>query len=956
MTIKNVISDLISLSGGDTVTVLEVPPGTGKTKNSIEVSVELAGKGSNVVFFLPTHASALTAFAYAVNAFYNTLYKSSNNLKKLPFIIYYEGVERYCPLYMYKDLYYKAIEYARRRWWIRRDEYERLKSMTPEEIMRVFGWSMVCRKLCPVFKLDVSVGKARIFVPKSFSELANQVLTGEAKSYIKDAVNNLAEMSKKGLVKYLKVYMNFDKGVFSGICVRVLLNKAVVKGLRRKVQVFFKGSLIIAPTSGVEFLLKSVVKKLNTMSKSGAGISTPIVILDEYDVYFYRPVLMPLFVFRWITFERNLAKKIIETFKNDYANGVPFDIDEATAAVAALVILERLIEIARRFAEDKDVSMIYTPVALVFDAVAEEVIDQYDRMVLPLRPRMLSLSSPERFTNDVAKWVEDYVNNNGIIFINPDDIKRNNLWYYLQLWEWMLITYCKRHNIPFLVPALFTFNGVEFGTCYLERYDKYASAAKWVFLLRKKGVPHPNTDKVRYVVAYRATQIYGRIIVPEKDRDRRYVMNVWVVSLMSFDCKFYTIFGQDTKLFMTSATGLPWGSDFFKTRSGLVCPLDLFTTSLISYLEKYRYPKAVYKKDRTEYVMEPMVPDPIKKRIVIAGPDAHLIMKYSEFGRVLPEPLPHLPSRDASEADPASLNRDLMPYSFRLAELIGHTWMALVTMPQNMNYNTAMMVLCQRKEVAVRMALEAITVSKGYGLKPVLQVCTEIKCVNPPQFDGRDYIADMLNFMKELKASHILVRLRKPGVRNEVRVYVTWFRSKLCRGVDLPDSDLLLYTLVVGSPFRPPSSIDFVAWNDNPLDQMEVYSKSGRLETQFLLRNTVTGTTSKIYLCIANQPVDISESINELIQAYGRSLRKAWSARSKGVKYITQLVMPAWLQNKFFYYAQLWMKEIFMVDVRLTIAESVKRGLERRKMKQQQAQKQDQQQQTDVANAQNDKA
>lgn len=149
MTLKDTISELISLSGKDTVTVLEVPPGTGKTKNSIDVSVELASKGSNILFFLPTHASALTAFAYAVNAFYE-LYKVTTNLKKLPFIIYYEGVERYCPLYIYKSLFYKALDYAKKRWWINRNEYERYKMLKPEEMMKIFGWSIVCRKICPV--------------------------------------------------------------------------------------------------------------------------------------------------------------------------------------------------------------------------------------------------------------------------------------------------------------------------------------------------------------------------------------------------------------------------------------------------------------------------------------------------------------------------------------------------------------------------------------------------------------------------------------------------------------------------------------------------------------------------------------------------------------------------------------------------------------------------------------
>lgn len=957
MTIKNVIAELISSSGGDTVTVLEVPPGTGKTKNGIDVSVEMAGKGSNILFFLPTHASALTAFAYAVNAFYS-LYKSTSNPKKLPFIVYYEGVNRYCPLYIYRSLFNRALDYARRRWWINRDEYERLRSLGPEETMRVFGWSIVCRKVCPIFKSDVNVGRARIFVPRSFSELSDQVLSGEAKMYVRDAVNALAEMSRNGLVRYLGVYMDFDNGVFRGICVRVLLNKAVVKGMRRKVQIFFKGSVIIAPTSGVEFLLKSVVKKLDTMSRSGAGVSKPVVILDEYDTYFYRPSVIPIFTIRWLEFERNLARKTVETFKSNYVNGVPFDVEEATAALLAFIILEQVISMAKSYVENRRIDMLSSSVSLVFDAIAEEIVDDAFNVIQPLRPRELAVMSPERFTDYMVRVLEDYVVRNGITFINPRDVKRDGIWYYLQLWEWMLIDYCRRHNIPYLVPALYSFTGAEFATAYLERNDRHISAAKWVFLVRKKGAPHPKTGLVKYVVAYRAYQSYGTVIIPEKTRETKSKLPVWVIYMISYDCKFYTLFGQDLKVFLTSATGIPWASDFFKSRSGLVSPFDAYGSCLIGYLERYKYPKAVYKKDRTEYVMVPMEPDPLKKKFVIVTSHFHFILKYAVHGRVSPEVLPHLPSRAEVEEDPFKLEQVLSNYSYNLSWLFSYVVRDLRKMPQDQNLNAALMVLCQRKDIAVRMALEAISIGRYFRFTPKLQVCTETKCVDPPSFK-RNYVEEMLKFMKEIKASHLLVRMKKHEFKNEVKVYVTWFRSKLCRGVDLPDDDILLYTLVVGSPYRPPSTIDFVAWDDKPLDALEVYGKAGRVEIQFTLRNSLTGTTSTIPLCIANQPVDISESINELTQAYGRALRKAWSARQRGIKYVTQLIIPYWLNNKFYGYSPLWMQEIFYIDVRLTIEKAIREGEKLMKLKeqqrqqaQQQAQNASQQQQTQQAQQQ----
>jgi len=939
MTLKDTISELISLAGNDTVTVLEVPPGAGKTLNSINVSVELASKGSNILFFLPTHASALTAFSYAVNAFYD-LYKTSSNLKKLPFIIYYEGVNRYCPLYIYKSLFYKALDYAKRRWWIKGSEYNRLKSLSPEEVMKTFGWSIVCRKICPIYKHNITVGNARIFVPKAFLELSKQVLTGEAKSYIKNAVNALAEMSKKGLVRYLRVYMNFDKGIFKGICIRILLNRAVVKGLKRRIHIFFKGSLIIAPTSSVEFLLKSVAKKLYTMYKSGAGVPQPILILDEYDTYFYRPVVMPVFTIRWLEFERDLANKFVEEFKNKYANNIPFDIDEATAAVTAYVILRRVRNMITEYFDTYDSDYLVQAGALIFDAVAEELIDCYGHDVQPLRPRILYLKNENRFTNDVVGMIEKYIKNNNITFINLNDI-RKNIWYYLQLWEWMLINYCKRNKIPYLVPALCTFTGTEFLTCYLERYDKHISVAKWAFLIRKKGTPHPKSGLVEYAVAYRVYQTYGTVIIPEKERETRTKLRVWTVYMISYDCKFYSLFGQDMKIFLTSATGIPWTSEFFLSRSGLARPLDPFTSALIRYLEPYKYPEAVHKPDRTDYIMLPRIPDPMRKKFIVSEPNFKFIMKYAVYGRVSPEVMPHLPPKYVVENEPHKLYEALYAYEDRLSDMIKDAIKMTRKLPPDQNYNACLLILCQRKDLAIRMALRSVSIARENYLSSKIQVCTETSCIDPPKFES-NYVSEMLKFMNENKASHLLVRLRRKTLSREIKIYVTWFRSKLCRGIDLPDSDIVTHTLVVGSPFRPPTTIDFVSWEDRVMDKFDVYGKAGRLERQFTLKNSWTGNTCSIPLCIAGQPVDMSESINELIQAYGRALRKCWTARDKGLKYVTYLLIPHWLQNKLNYYSPIWMQEILTIDITLAFLRAVKQG------KQQASQNNNQQQASQV--------
>lgn len=914
---KRFISDLIESAGGDTVVILEVPPGVGKTRYSIDVSVDMAAGGQSILFFLPTHASALTAFAYAVNEFY-TVFRSVRNPKTMPFIIYYEGVNRFCPIYMYRNVFEKAIEYARRRWWITRDEYEKLKTMGPEDAMRVFGWNIICEKVCPIFKSRISFKTERIFVPKSFTELENQIITGEGKVYIRSAVTYLSKLEKKKMVYRLGVYMNFDKGKFSGVCVRVLLNKAVVGYGKWRAQIYFRGCLIISPTSSVDYLVNTVVKRVNAIDKRGTVMPTPVIIIDEYDTYFYRPDHIPVFSSKWVGIERDLAESLINKFKADYAAGRKFDLDVATAAAAALVILDYVIDCSCRLLDNNELGFMHSPASLVFEVAAEELFDEVTLLpVPPLRSRSLILKSPEEFVEDVYKWVSKYVKQNGLFFINPYEVKKK-LTYLLNLWEYVITVECRKRGIPYLVPALYSTDGTSFGTGFIQRFDKYISCAKWVYLIRKKGCTNPKTKAVKYVITYKATKVTGVDIMRfENDRVKHVGKEGYVVSIATYDHRWYFLFNQEAMIFMTSATGLPWGSDFFRTRSGVINIFDRFGSTLISYLEGYRFPQPVHWRDRMEYSIEPVDnSNPLKKKILVVSPNIFFLMKYARRGRISAEPMNYLPSKEVSAKDPIALNKALSTYVFRFSHILSD--IIYTSSKMKVKYNMAAMLLTQRKDIAVYMTLGLLNMLRGSGkILTELYVCTETKCVKPPKFKG-PYVVEMLKFLRELRASHILLKLKFITTRKGVNIYITWFRSKLCRGVDLPDEDVVTHVMVVGSPFRPPSTIDYVIEN-KPLDQQEIYFKAGRLEIGFHLFNSRTGNWSSTKICIGNTPLDIAESINELIQAYGRGLRKCWRIKGE-FNYTVRLFIPSWLQYKFLYYAQLWMKEIFFMEIKLAMS------------------------------------
>lgn len=931
---KAYVKDLITDAYGRAV-VLEVPPGTGKTRYSVEAAIDLAYDNRvPVVIFLPTHASAQTAFVYAINYFHYLSLKERNE-RNLPVIVYYEGVNRFCPIYRDRDVYYKALDYAKRRRWISRTEYERLRALTPEGVMRIFGWSTVCKKVCPLYETSRFFFRERVFVPQSFRDVERQASSDGAKFYVRDAVKKLRELSSRGLVYRMRVKMDFDNGKFEGCCVRMLLTKALMVGpTGRKHQVFFRGIVIIAPTSAVEYLMYSVVDKVNNMIKKGALISFPAVILDEYDTYFYKPEVIPLFSLKWLEFEVELSSRVYTDAVNRYLSGKPFEADLATAAAVANAVLRHLSEYVKKYMEDKELMYALSPVSMIIEVAAEEAYNGIDE-VRPFEPRVVTLVSPRRFVeNDVIKILEKMVADEKLLFVDVDEVKKK-FWWYLQLWEYYVEVYGKSNRIPYLQPALLTSDGRVYETGAILRYDVYMSLAKWCYVMRNKAAVNPAKDRVAYATAYRvapaqprvrAVAVIRREVKKKKKKEEEkedenkkkyytllkevYYSKAYVVQMVSYDTRWYFVMSKDTITFMTSATGLPWDTPFTKTRWG-----TRSGKPLITFLDAYRLKdKAMYVWE-SRYTFESEDGHPLKKPIVVVGPDMFNMLEYAKLGRLQVEKATPLPTKDEVNADPSKLIKALHPYVSLLLYHINEIKYKLKE-PKERKFNPAIVAVAQRKWVAVQLALYMLSFEGGLDCKMKLEVCNEGGCVEPPKPKSWS-VADveLFKFLNSFRASHILVKMKFPFNEKVLKLYVTWFRSKMCRGVDVPDEDMVLHVVVVGSPFRPPSLLEPKEYIENVYDEKELYMVSGKLEICFHVKNNWTESVSSSEVCIAHMPIDISEAINELNQAVGRALRRSW--REENAYYVVRIHLPYWLMRKYLLYSQLWVREIYYYEFRM---------------------------------------
>lgn len=273
--------------------VLEIPPGVGKTYTLVRLAVEEASRRRTIIFALPNHQALQAAFSYAL-----VHYRSLERLvpdRRLPYIVYYAGTNRYCPFSSapdQEDMFARAVDQALGEGAIGEDEARLMQSLGLRGTDRILGRSTVCRKVCPVYREPLGLGKrARILVvPEAVRAVENPAPFEPGAPPPQNVKEAYEYFVRRGMIEVF--YPGIDPLTLrpSGRCIR----QALYKPVTGRAQIYMRGALILAPMQSLDYLARLVSSRVEALRRSGMIIPRPGIIVDEYDSYVYRPRPMRL--------------------------------------------------------------------------------------------------------------------------------------------------------------------------------------------------------------------------------------------------------------------------------------------------------------------------------------------------------------------------------------------------------------------------------------------------------------------------------------------------------------------------------------------------------------------------------------------------------------------------------------------------------------------------------------
>ncbi|RLI98370.1 MAG: hypothetical protein DRP00_02100, partial [Candidatus Aenigmatarchaeota archaeon] len=355
------------------VVTCEVPPGVGKTTATMEKALDRARNGITVIFALPNHTALLTAFSYAILSFTELMKKTP--MKKMPYIVYYEGINRFCPFFKRngEKLFKYALDYMLKKGFIDQILYDRLKDLSLSDVVSIYGTLFLCKYLCPIYKEQKHFNMEKIFATENVKNIESKAtpLAGEARSYIVEASEKLGTLEKNGLVAYITPKFDVGKKP-EGYCLRAILLKTV----KKKTQLVMKGALILTPVQAVDFIHSIIENRIKVLRSKGLPIPYPYVIFDEYDFYVYKPGKIPLFTLKYAEKELEIALKIIGEEKTKRLNGDPsFDWERLVAAMVAALVLKRLKKEYEKFKEECKARTSLAPAGSIANIFIEATVE-----------------------------------------------------------------------------------------------------------------------------------------------------------------------------------------------------------------------------------------------------------------------------------------------------------------------------------------------------------------------------------------------------------------------------------------------------------------------------------------------------------------------------------------------------------------------------------------------------
>ena len=888
---------------GNCVVAVECPPGYGKTLSAIEKALEYASNGNTVIYALPNHTSLLTGFAYAVTQYANMAKRLPK--QRLPYLVYYEGINRFCPFFSKggQKLFERALDYMLSHGYLDRVLYERVRDLPVGEVARIYGSMFVCKYLCPIYKLQKYFDKERIFASGNMAEverrLSSLALLSEVRDYVVKATEKLGALKKRGLVAFLAP--KFDGKEPGGYCLRAVLQKAVTT---RKTQIVMKGALILTPVQALDFLLTLVESKVSALRKRGLNIPYPYVILDEYDFYVYRPKKIPLFTVKYAEKELELAKEVVASEVSKKQSGDPsYDWERLVAGMVAYFVLQKLLGEYRAFKESSGGGIAPAGgIANVFAEAASEPVMGEGIVVPPFAPRKLIVEPVRAFINSLYDMLEQEHKEalqEGVFFYDPDDVRALGLKHFLALWENILVKEGRGKGLEFMAPALYKAYGNVYRVGY-TRYPRLVSVAKSVADLAT------STRRKFVTLFYRVIRTGRDVYADSKQGPRKVSKGGGLVVYGTYDPRFFRLLADETesRIILMSATGLPWYSQFYLTRSagegratrkGRHVASPVVTSAFKGFKFAVAADKSfMYLRAQGVYV----------RPIIAVSPNPSAIYGYVAHGSIVPAgELPILP-QGGSPNYIAELGKAVERYAHLAGRLIERI---IKGRPKDLGMHPAVFVLAQRKDVAATFLCALKALLRKVGAKADVCVGTDCTPVSRTLRERglKGSLSDMLKLVRELKASHFLLRFPIRGSGQEFRVFVTWVRSRMSRGVDLPSDTVAYAVMLVGSPYRPPESFDILP---------KAGAEASQRASQIAQKIYVGRFDSARAILLVHNPIDIAESVNEFVQACGRALRRAWAvtmSRGGRMAYRVAIVIPAFTRNKIYTYAPLWFRAIF---------------------------------------------
>jgi hypothetical protein len=888
------IKKAFEVSPGKVNVAVEVPPGVGKTYYGVKKALELAANGRVVIFALPNHQALITAFAYAVKHF-KELTKTLPK-RRWPYIVYYEGIERFCPLLRDPRAFNRALRWAKNNNMIDQDTYDLLSKLSAREAIGIYGSNTVCKKMCPVYNQQLNFNKEKIFVTRTVaaqSELVGLLSSKVEQSRVTEAMGILNELRVGGLVAELDPSID-ARGAPQGYCVRAVLQKALNK---KKTQLVMKGALILTPMQALEFILSVVISRIKLLRNRGLAIPMPLVIVDEYDSFVYKPNEVPIFSIHQIRAEKEIALEIIQEEADKRRSGDPdYNWERLVAALVAYRILSMLEEDYNEFMEnakskEENLNMGSSPANIIAECAATPLASS-EAVAPPFAPRRISFAKYQGLTAQLYDFLEqveeEKEEEEGLVFYDMDDVRSRGIKYFISLWENIVVVKAKEENRVFLYPALYrVFSNVyNIGYVYLDKHKSIAAAfARFISRLPRKSV------LVHYKVMTTRRKIYnsrGKLV----GEGGGYLLHA------IYDSKILSLLESDADVILMSATGLPWLSDFYATRSageGAVVYGRRFIASkrIMDVFSSMEEKERANVKTFSYYILKS---PHLSKDIAIIMLDDATRSSYASHGVIIPvRDLGLLPFSGGGSRYLVDLMNALKPYISVLSQVAEH----MVARREVEGRIPAALVLCQRKDISeVLTYMLADALVNGIGGAVEVLACNGNNCEKL----GRRELYPLLVSQKQL--SHFVIEHRVRRVRT--RYYITWLRSKMSRGIDLPDDTVALAVVLVGTPYRPPQAFDIL-----PRKVME--AETVRRASFIAIRIFVGAMDPKNMVLLVHNPVDIAESVNEFVQAVGRALRRAWGISAvKGRKaYTVAIIIPALTYNKIYNYSPLWFRDIF---------------------------------------------